>query len=965
MIRLGSKVVCVIALLAWLASSPAAAAPQINNISLRGLTIGQPTTIVIDGADLLPDPHLVVPLKLAGQKVKPGATSARVEIEVTLDASATPGIYWLRIGSGKGISNPVAMGVDSLSQTEFVPQLNSLPIALHGNVGAVKVLTTKFTGVKGMPIVIDCEAQRIGSMLKPIVRLYDSRGKQLVWSPPLRNLGGDARCEVVLPANGEYTIELHEQLYRNVTPSFFRLKIGALKFADLTLPLAVSAGSKASLTLVGGNLPGTIDFDASGVSIPGERPITLPASAGITGAAPGITVSEFPELLEAPATAGQLQSLPQAPVGISGVLNEKGEEDKFLLTVTPGQKLRFDTFAQRVGSPLDGVLSIRGAGGNQLAASDDRPGTSDPGLDFTVPANVSQLQIALKDLESRGGANFVYRIEARDLSRPDFTLSLPADRINIPAGGTQVLPVTAVRMGYDGPIELQFEGLPSEITVEGNVVPPGASIALVTLTATGTAPLAGVTTLVGRIADSQPPVARAARFDDQAGSRYQPFLREQFGYAIAETSPIKLVWTASEGERLLLGGKTPAKLQLTRAANVPGNVRVRLVTTQPTPQKTIKVNNQDKVVDDVDRTLRLDGAPSFNPQQTELDINFLVPSDLPRQPWDLVLVADLLGTDNKTVVTSVATPVRKIEPIAPFALELAGQATAEGKAGAGETGKFTGKVVRAAGYTQGIVVTLEGLPNGYSAPTVLVPADESEFTLPLTFPFGAKPGELKNVKLVALAAPASATSVRSNSVAVTVNVTPGEKPDAEPPKEIFEDDEAFAALLTEGGGRAIPEQRDKYAGQISLRVTPDQKLSPMLPSLGVKIRENPGPGEYRYLRFAWKKTGGNSICLQLNHDGMFGPGGSGREGASFRYHAGPGGQCYGASLVIDAALPAKFEVVTRDLFADFGEFTLNGLAFSPVDGQAALFDHLYLGRGPADFDLIGVEKAKAKGKKRR
>jgi hypothetical protein len=162
--------------------------------------------------------------------------------------------------------------------------------------------------------------------------------------------------------------------------------------------------------------------------------------------------------------------------------------------------------------------------------------------------------------------------------------------------------------------------------------------------------------------------------------------------------------------------------------------------------------------------------------------------------------------------------------------------------------------------------------------------------------------------------------------------------------------------LTEGEGRAIPEMRDKYSGASSLRVAAGQKFNTALPNLGVKIRENPGPGEYRYIRFAWKKAGGNAICLQLNHDGTWGPGGTGREGAKFRYHAGPGGECYGASLVIDDKLPAKFEVVTRDLFADFGEFTLSGLAFSPVDGNAALFDHLYLGRQMADFELLKVEK---------
>ena len=43
-------------------------------------------------------------------------------------------------------------------------------------------------------------------------------------------------------------------------------------------------------------------------------------------------------------------------------------------------------------------------------------------------------------------------------------------------------------------------------------------------------------------------------------------------------------------------------------------------------------------------------------------------------------------------------------------------------------------------------------------------------------------------------------------------------------------------------------------------------------------------------------------------------------------------------------------VVTRDLFADFGEFTLNGLAFAAIDGEYALFDHIFLARAAADFE---------------
>lgn len=935
----------------------ASAAPGIANLSPRGLRIAQPTTVVITGSDLGADAKIILPMKIAAQAIKGEAKPDRVEIEVTLDASVQPGIYPLRIANSRGISSPVLIGVDKLPQVAFAPALAEAPAALHGAVGGAQVLQIKLTGKKDQRLVLDVEAQRLGSGLKPVVRLYDPRGTQIAWSPPRVVLGGDARVETVLPADAEYMVELHDQLFRPAGPGFFRLKIGDLQYADLAVPLGATIGSKQPLKFASSNVAAPAELDASATTVPGETASPLPPGEAFTGAAPRVLLSDHPERIETPPAAdGKLQELPPANSAVSGVLAAPGEEDKYLLTVTPGQKLRFDVVARQFGSPVDAVLSIRNEQGGQLAAGDDRPGSSDPLVDFTVPAGANKLQISIKDMQNRGGTDFVYRVAIRDQGRPDFSLALATDAINVPAGGTQVVPIQVTRTNYNGPIELSLEAQPPEIQLQGNVVPPGATIALLTLSAQNASPQGVLTRLVGRALEAQPPVVRAATFGEYAGSRYQPRVRSELGLAIAQAAPISIVWLPQKADKLFLGGKLPAKVQLTRAEGTPGSVRIRLLTTQPIPKKTIKENNQDKVVDDLDRALRLEGDPVFPADQKEVTVNILVPADLPQQNWDLVLVADLLTADNKSVITSNAAPVRTLSPVAPFTLQLTGAAAAEGKAGAGPTGKLTGAISRSPGFVQPVIVTLDNLPKGYSAPQTLVAGDKAEFELPLTFAFGSKAGELKGVKLVAVAAPVTTASVRSNAIDVAINVVPGEKPAAEPPKEIFEDDEAFAKLLTEGGGQALVFSRDKYSGASSLRITPDQKLNPALPNLGVKIRENPGPGEFRYIRFAWKKTGGNSICLQLNHDGSWGPGGTGREGAKFRYHAGPGGECYGASLSIDDKLPGKFELVTRDLFLDFGEFTLTGLAFSPVDGTAAFYDHLYLARQPEDFELLKVEK---------
>ena len=825
------------ALICWLSGTVAVAAPTISRLSLRGLQAGGTTPLVIEGAELGPNPVLLTAVPGVTVQIKPSSTPQRIEADVTVDAQTPAGIYLFRVASATGVSSSVAVGIDPLPQSALVPQVASLPIALTGEVTGSTVVTTTFAGKRGQRVVVDVESRRIGSKLKPVVQIVDARGTQIAWGKPMPVIGGDTRADVVLPADGQYGIELHDLVYRGDAPGVFRMKIGELHYADLTFPLGVERGKPTTLGFLSTSFP---NGSTAAVTLPnvGEEPAGWPTGLpGIIGSRPRLIVSAYPELSEQRAD-GKPQELPAAPVAVSGKITTRDEHDVYRLPVTPGQVLRFEVFAHRVGSPIDATLAVLNEQSGGLASNDDLPGTKDAGLDFTVPAGISALLIDVRDMLNRGDASGVYRLQVTLGGAPDFTLSLQEDVKQVPAGGATVLRVHADRQGFQGPIKLLLPASAGGVAANGDI-PAGLDDALISIAAPASGGLSSLTTLIGETVGLEPPLRRTALTPENPATKSQPWLRSELAIGIAPPAPLTVDWTLPSGDQsLLIGQRVPLHIKVSRATNVTGAVRLSLITSQTVPKKRIAENNQPKSVDDIESTFRLEGAPVLAADQQEVTTTVIVPFNLPVMAYDAVIQADLLGADSKSVVATVFGPLRRVAVI---------------------------------------------------------------------------------------------------------------KPQPEPPLAVFEDQPEFVALLKEGGGEIALHEADKYSGKASIRITPDQKSAANIPGLNVKIRENPVAGEYRYLQFAWKKNSGN-IAIQLAHDGQFGP--KDGKAPSFRYQAGPGGEFGGMALRIDAQRPQEFVLVTRDLFTDFGEFTLTGLALAAVDGQTALFDHIYLGRTPVDFELI-------------
>ncbi len=165
---------------------------------------------------------------------------------------------------------------------------------------------------------------------------------------------------------------------------------------------------------------------------------------------------------------------------------------------------------------------------------------------------------------------------------------------------------------------------------------------------------------------------------------------------------------------------------------------------------------------------------------------------------------------------------------------------------------------------------------------------------------------------------------------------------------LFDGQKEFVELLQTqgfGGGQVTLDKSDRWAGRASLRVTPARRGIAKFPGGPYQIAEKPKSGQFRYIQFAWKKIDGNSIMLEICHSGAASA--LLDEPSWFRYVSGlPTGI---RAIHLSNSLPSTWQVETRDLFKDFGEFQLYGISFSSLDGTAGLFDSVQLSATADDF----------------
>jgi hypothetical protein len=165
---------------------------------------------------------------------------------------------------------------------------------------------------------------------------------------------------------------------------------------------------------------------------------------------------------------------------------------------------------------------------------------------------------------------------------------------------------------------------------------------------------------------------------------------------------------------------------------------------------------------------------------------------------------------------------------------------------------------------------------------------------------------------------------------------------------IFDDDPKFIDQMAARDAKVTHDGGDRFTGGACLRLSRGVAENSAIANMNVPIRSNPGPGEFRYFRYAWRKRGGGGAVLQLADSGSWQSKALGAQ-RELRYAAGKAEASNGA-IVVQGELTDDWSVVTRDLFADFGPINVTGLRLECPDGEFVLLDSVQMARSLEEFE---------------
>jgi hypothetical protein len=502
---------------------------------------------------------------------------------------------------------------DSLEKAQRV----KLPVVVEGRIDkATDVDCYVFSAKKGQRILIDCWAWRLDSLLDGTLFLLDAKGKELDSSGDYN--GKDPFVDFVVPEDGDYTVKVWDFVYGGGSDYVYQLRIGSDPHLDALLPAAIQPGEKATLTLLGRNLPGAdrvvppmLESITREVEIPADLANPANLRGGEAIRPPQATLDGMPYRLVTPEGASnpiflgfatdpvvierepnqkadQAQEVP-FPCEVNGTFDPPGDVDFYAFQVPKGEKAIVETIGERQSGLVDPFLAGFDPTGKRVFSADDSNAKNIGELRFTTSTrdvrweftsnNDGFYRVQVRDLyfQQRGEPRFRYRLSVRK-PRPDFRLvAVPThdvhpDATSVGRGSRAWLDLLAHRAdGFEGSIQVEVTGLPPGVTCDPVVIGPGKGSAPLVFSCEKDAPIGhSDLTITGKATIDGREVTRMAR----GGGLTWPTVNtpgiarmaDSIPLAVREPSPF-VVSAMPETLEVASGAKLPIAIKLTRAAD--------------------------------------------------------------------------------------------------------------------------------------------------------------------------------------------------------------------------------------------------------------------------------------------------------------------------------------------------------------------------------------------------------------
>ncbi|MEI6555395.1 MAG: hypothetical protein WCL70_07390 [Paludibacter sp.] len=401
----------------------------------------------------------------------------QLNIRITIDKNAEPGLRDLRLQSPVGISNKLNFEVgqypnilENKGSTPKNPNpVEKLPAVLCGQILPGETDYFSFRAEKGMTLVASVKARALVPFIadavpgwfQSVISLKNSKGKEVAYCDDFR-YNVDPTIILKVPENDTYTLSIHDAIYRGREDFTYRIELGEIPFVQSVYPAAGKVGKKTELTYTGVNLKSNkLSFKPENEGYNTVKAIGL--NAEISNSLPFWGVSKSTNLLMNDKNKLQITDNQV----IFDTLNLKNRSKQYVYLTDANENVTFEVIARRIGSLLDGRLRLFDEFGKLLAEADDLEDDmqglmtfhADPQLTYTfkIPG---RYYLQVEDVLDNRGGDYFYVLEKKKVTLPFEVFVSPAT-LSVPRGGTSIFTVTInSKEKLNKPIELNLSGLP-------------------------------------------------------------------------------------------------------------------------------------------------------------------------------------------------------------------------------------------------------------------------------------------------------------------------------------------------------------------------------------------------------------------------------------------------------------------------------------------------------------------------